>query len=114
MKRLLARALLLAAVAIAVPVCTAQAADAVTPAAAVSVAPAAPGDPLTTTKTVTPAAPSEPGSVNIRVDKLGNKPSQPVVIILLLTVMAVEGGEVLITVSGATRTRRCDSGTELR
>ena len=94
MKRLLSRGLLLVAVALAVPVCTASAATAAAPAAAATAAvPAAPGDPVDTTKpvapAVAPATPVQPGSVNIRVDKLGSKPSQPVVIILLLTILAI-------------------------
>ena len=93
MKRLITRGLLLVAVALAVPVCTAQAASAAPGGAIVTVVPAAPGDPVDTTQPVAPAAqpaaPANPGSVNVRIDKLGSKPSQPVVIILLLTVMAI-------------------------
>jgi flagellar biosynthetic protein FliP len=96
-KRLLTRGLLLAAVALAVPVVAAQPVDAAVPAAAVAAVPAAPGDPAdVTTKavtpaadTVTPVAPAKPGSVTVRLDKVGDKPSQPVVIILLLTILAV-------------------------
>ncbi len=98
MKRLLTRGLLLVAVGLAVPVVAAQPAAAAAPAAAVAAAiPAAPGDPADTTKQlaptavtpVTPAAPANPGSVTVRLDKIGDKPSQPVVIILLMTVLAV-------------------------
>jgi flagellar biosynthetic protein FliP len=91
--RLIARALLLVAVLFAVPVCTATAASAApAPTAAVSTVLAAPGDPAdVVTKPVTPVAPAPApaGSINVRLDKLGDKPSQPVVIILLMTVLAV-------------------------
>ena len=105
MKGLLARGLLLAAVVIAVPLVTAPSATAAPPADVIAArvaaaVPAAPGDPadaatkpvapaVTPVKPVTPAAPANPGSVTVRLDKIGNKPSQPVVIILLMTVLAV-------------------------
>lgn len=91
MSRLVARALLLAAMILAVPVCAASAASAApAPAVAGSTAVAAPGDPAdVVTKPAAPLAPAPPGSINVRLDKLGDKPSQPVVIILLMTVLAV-------------------------
>jgi flagellar biosynthetic protein FliP len=100
-KRLLARGLLLASVVIAVPLVVAPSATAAAPArAAAAAVPAAPGDPadaatkpvtpgVTPVKPVTPAAPANTGSVTVRLDKIGNKPSQPVVIILLMTVLAI-------------------------
>jgi flagellar biosynthetic protein FliP len=94
-KRLLTRGLLLATLAVAVPVCTAQAASAAPPATTATAAavPAAPGDPVDVkTKAVTPVqpvAPAKPGSITVRLDKVGDKPSQPVVIILLMTVLTV-------------------------
>ena len=94
MSRLIARALLLVAMLFAVPVCAASAASAApAPAVGVSTVTTAPGDPAdVVTKPaapVAPAAPAPPGSINVRLDKLGDKPSQPVVIILLMTVLAV-------------------------